>query len=87
MSNTELLLKKVEGIPPDYMPQIFDFIDQLKYQAPPLEKVRGSKLTHEEFAKDLAEIRRLGKDSTLTVDGFLEERWKDRDLEEAEYRE
>ncbi|GHT85470.1 hypothetical protein FACS1894137_09790 [Spirochaetia bacterium] len=69
---------------PDYMPQIFDFIDQLKHQALPVEKSGGSKITHEEFAADLAEIRRLCKGSSLTVDSFLEERWKERDLEEAE---
>jgi ABC-type branched-subunit amino acid transport system ATPase component len=38
MSNTELLLKKVEGLPPSYMTQIFDFIDQLKNKAPPVEQ-------------------------------------------------
>jgi hypothetical protein len=35
MSDTELLLKKVEGFPPDYMAQIFDFIDQLSHKATP----------------------------------------------------
>jgi hypothetical protein len=35
MSQTELLLKKVEGLSPDYMAQIFDFIDQLTHKAPP----------------------------------------------------
>jgi hypothetical protein len=34
MSQTELLLKKVEGLSPDYMAQIFDFIDQLKGECP-----------------------------------------------------
>ncbi|MHC6203102.1 hypothetical protein ACYULU_07895 [Breznakiellaceae bacterium SP9] len=34
MSQTDLLLEKVEGLSPDYMTQIFDFIDQLKHRGP-----------------------------------------------------
>ncbi|GHT74457.1 hypothetical protein FACS1894124_4370 [Spirochaetia bacterium] len=39
MSNAELLLKKVEGLSPEYMATIFDFIDQLKHKAPPAKKI------------------------------------------------
>jgi hypothetical protein len=59
---------------------ILDFPDP-----PPAKPDTAAK--HEEFARDLAEIRRLCKGSSLSVDSFLEERWKERDLEEAEYRE
>jgi hypothetical protein len=44
MSNTELLLKEIEGLPPDYMAQIFDFIDQLKHKASPVEKAAAAKV-------------------------------------------
>jgi hypothetical protein len=36
---------------------------------------------HEEFARNLAEIRALCKNSTVTVDSFLEERHAERDRE------
>ncbi|GHU52228.1 hypothetical protein FACS1894200_12760 [Spirochaetia bacterium] len=39
MSQTDLLLEKVDGLSPDYMSQIFDFIDQLKRKAPPSAQV------------------------------------------------
>jgi hypothetical protein len=42
MSNTELLLKKVEGLPPNSMTQIFDFIDQLKHKAAPVRQNKES---------------------------------------------
>ena len=35
MSQTDLLLEKVDGLSPDYMSQIFDFIDQLKRKDAP----------------------------------------------------
>ncbi|WP_041611040.1 hypothetical protein [Treponema primitia] len=34
MSDIELLLKKIEGLPPAYIAQVFDFIDQLTHKAP-----------------------------------------------------
>ena len=40
MSQTELLLKEVAGLSPDYMAQVFDFINQLKHKAPPGGKSR-----------------------------------------------
>jgi hypothetical protein len=54
----------------------------LEWAAPP-----STESAHEDFAKDLAEIRRLCKGSALSVDSFLEERRKERDLEEAGHRE
>ncbi|GHV81233.1 hypothetical protein AGMMS49944_30240 [Spirochaetia bacterium] len=47
---------------------------------------KGPKTTHEEFAKNLAELRLLCKGSTLTVDRFLEMRHEETEREEAEYR-
>jgi hypothetical protein len=37
MSNTELLLKEIEGLSPDYMNEILDFVGYLKHKTPPGE--------------------------------------------------
>jgi hypothetical protein len=83
MSLVELLLKEVEGLPPDYIAQIFDFIDRLKYKAPPAESPTGPARY-----KAIEELEGLGKrmGSALTVDRFLEMRHEETEREEAEYR-
>jgi hypothetical protein len=83
MSNTELLLKKVEGLSPVYMAQIFDFIDQIKHNAPLVEE---SPIQNRYKAID--DLEGLGKrmGSTLTVDRFLEMRHEETEREETEYR-
>jgi hypothetical protein len=48
MSNTELLMEKIEALPDSYMTQIFDFIDQLKHKVP-LQNTAEEKLS-ERFA-------------------------------------
>jgi hypothetical protein len=71
MSDTELLLKKVEGLSPYYMTQIFAFVDHLKHNALPVEK------PHEvNRYKAIEELEgfALKKGSKLTVDRFLEMR-------------
>jgi hypothetical protein len=40
MSQIELLLKKVEGLPPEYMDEVIDFIDHLKHKAPCPERYK-----------------------------------------------
>jgi hypothetical protein len=47
---------------------------------------KGSKRTHADVAKTIAELRRLCKGSSVTVDRILEEGWKETEREEAEYR-
>jgi hypothetical protein len=42
MSDTELLMKAIEELPPGYVPRIFDFIDQLKHNAPPVSDLRSA---------------------------------------------
>ena len=37
MSAAEMLLKKIEGLSPDYMAQVYAFIDQLTHAAPSVE--------------------------------------------------
>ncbi|GHV79015.1 hypothetical protein AGMMS49944_08060 [Spirochaetia bacterium] len=83
MSNTELLLKKIEGLPPDYMTRIFDFIDQLKHKAPPMstDNPPVCMSAREALTMGRGIAKRLG--STLTVDRFLELGRQDRILEDA----
>jgi hypothetical protein len=83
MSDAELLLKKVAGLPPDYMTTIFDFIDQLTHKAPPVKKLPTSNPY-----KAIEELSGFGlkKGSTLTVDRFLAMRHEETGHEEAEYR-
>jgi hypothetical protein len=85
MSDTELLLKEIEGLPPDYVAQIFDFVDQLKHTAPLVEQkeIRGKKPPLVQTTEALWE---LCKDASLTVDSFLEERHKEAEREEVENR-
>ncbi|GHU67552.1 hypothetical protein FACS189447_09810 [Spirochaetia bacterium] len=75
MSDTELLLKKVEGLPAGYMAQIFDFIDQLKHKVPPTGKTAAS-----EWVNPLkGRARALG--SKLTYNRFMEMQEADKNLE------
>jgi hypothetical protein len=37
MSNTELLLKEIEGLPAHYMGEVLDFVGYLKHKAPPTD--------------------------------------------------
>jgi hypothetical protein len=83
MSQTELLLKKVEGLPPDYMAQIFDFIDRLKYKAS-LSQTDPAQNPY----KAIEELEGFGLalGSKLTVERFLQMRREYTELEEAQYR-
>jgi hypothetical protein len=56
MSQTELLLKEIEGLPPDCMAQIFDFIDHLKHNASPVKKAPDP-----EQYRAIEELEGLGK--------------------------
>jgi hypothetical protein len=38
MSDAELLLKEIEGLPVNYMGEILDFVGYLKHKAPPVTK-------------------------------------------------
>jgi hypothetical protein len=62
------------------MEELIDFEGYLKH------KPSSATVNHEGFAKNLAEVRRLCKNSPVTVDGFIEMRRKERDMEEAQYR-
>jgi hypothetical protein len=82
MSDAELLMKEIDGLPANYMGEILDFVGYLKHKALPMVNA-STTARHEEFAKNLAEIRELCKGSSVTVDSFLEERHAERDCEET----
>jgi hypothetical protein len=77
MSNTELLLKEIEGLPPDSMGEILDFVGYIKHKAPQKQGL-GKKPPVDQT---LAEIWAICKNSTVSVDSFLEERHAERDRE------
>ncbi|GHV25187.1 hypothetical protein AGMMS4952_02330 [Spirochaetia bacterium] len=77
MSQTELLLKEVAELSPDYMAQVFDFINQLKYKAPPAEKAAvpmGSNPW----------LRGWSKDSGDTMEAYFERHRRDKEEELAQ---
>jgi hypothetical protein len=89
MSRTELFLKEIEGLPASYMGEILDFIGYLKHKAPLAEKTPPLKKDPGKLpplAQTMEKLWELCKDSSVTVDGFLEERHKETEREEAEYR-
>jgi hypothetical protein len=58
MTDTALLLKKVEGLPPGYMARILEFIDQLTQKAP-AERKREAEASPSQIMFDEA-ARALG---------------------------
>jgi hypothetical protein len=89
MSNAESLLKKVEGLPPDYMATIFDFIDQLKHKTSPVKKMptkNRSRAKKPPLAKTAEKLWKLCKDTPITADSLLEMRHEETEREAAEYR-
>jgi hypothetical protein len=89
MSDAELLLKKVAGLPPDYMATIFDFIDQLTHKTPPVKKIHAQSISRAKkppLAKTAETLWKLCKDAPITADSLLEMRHEETKREEAEYR-
>jgi hypothetical protein len=89
MSQTELLLKEIEGLPDIYMGKILDFVDQIKHNAPPVEETMQKKGFRGKppLAQTAEKLWDLCKDIPITVDSFLDERHAETEREEAEYRE
>jgi hypothetical protein len=81
MSDTELLLKEIEGLPPDYVAQIFDFIDQLKHKFPPVEKTKEPACAGEAIWVNPLKGRGKALGSKLTLDVFMEMQEADKKLE------
>lgn len=80
MSNTELLLKEIEGLPANYMGEVLDFVGYLRHKASPAEQA------FKENGADTAWVNPLkgrGKalGSKLTLDRFMEMQEADKKLE------
>ncbi|GHV63068.1 hypothetical protein AGMMS49587_11880 [Spirochaetia bacterium] len=90
MSNTELLLKEIEGLPAHCMGEVLDFVGYLKHKAPQENGATQKKrnlVRKPPLAQTMEELWELCKDAPITVDSFLEERHAETEREEAEYRE
>jgi hypothetical protein len=72
MSDTELLLKEIEGLPANYMGEILDFVGYLKHKAPP-----GNP------AVSLLDLRGSCK-GIDTMDAYFERKRADKALEDTE---
>ncbi|GHV23415.1 hypothetical protein FACS189494_11400 [Spirochaetia bacterium] len=58
MSNTELLLKEIEGLPANYMGEILDFVSYLKHKAPKMDAPAGSRRIDPELAAIVEEAEK-----------------------------
>jgi hypothetical protein len=75
MSDTELLLKEVEGLPAHYMGEILDFVGYLKHKAPPVEQAQGG--------KPAKSMRGILKGKGITITEFEKMQCEDLLLEEG----
>lgn len=69
MSQTELLMKEIEGLPSGAMAQIFDFINRLKYTARPDRNDEPEVSPAITFAEARRRIKALGVN--LSADRML----------------
>jgi hypothetical protein len=81
MSNTELLLKEIEGLPAHYMGEILDFVGYLKHKAPPVEKTKEPACAGETAWVNPLKGRAKALGSKLTLDVFMEMQEADKKLE------
>jgi hypothetical protein len=85
MPNAELLIKEAEGLPPEYFTVVLDLIKSLKQtavQSHTAAPIPGSHKRAIEECWGLAQ--RMG--FTFSSDQLLENRRKDKELEEAQFR-
>jgi hypothetical protein len=85
MPNTELLIKEAEGLPPEYFTVVLNLIRSLKQASTDFHTtvpVPGSHKRAIEECWGLA--KRMG--FTFSSDQLLENRRKDKELEEAQFR-
>ncbi|GHU63084.1 hypothetical protein FACS189445_6310 [Spirochaetia bacterium] len=85
MSNAELLMKEIEGLPADYMGEVLDFVGYLKHKAPPVLKAFKENGASKEdgAAAWVNPLKGRGKalGSKLTLDRFMEMQEADKKLE------
>ncbi|GHV96731.1 hypothetical protein AGMMS50293_30510 [Spirochaetia bacterium] len=88
MSQTELLLKEVEGLSPQLMEELIDFAGYLKHKPSPAVWGNVPKNRSENPYKAIEELEGLGlaKGSKLTLERFSEMQQEDIALEEAQFR-
>ncbi|GHT56907.1 hypothetical protein FACS1894109_07480 [Spirochaetia bacterium] len=80
MSNTELLLKEIEGLPAQYVGEILDFVGYLKHKAHPAEQAFRENGADAAWVNPLkGRAKALG--SKLTLDRFMEMQEADKKLE------
>jgi hypothetical protein len=71
MSNTELLLKEIEGLPANYMGEILDFVGYLKHKAPPAVKTSTTTTRAEPGRSDASEAGDKREADQRTLDPRL----------------
>jgi hypothetical protein len=87
MSDTELLMKEIEGLPADALAQIAAFVDQLTHKAPPAErplhtvKLFPDRKPHMTPQEALDRMCGMFADAKFSVDDLLEERRRDLERE------
>ncbi|GHT60417.1 hypothetical protein FACS1894109_18050 [Spirochaetia bacterium] len=79
MSNTELLLKEIEGLPADYLGEVIDFVGYLKHKASPMVKMSKDDGAVAWVNPLKGRAKALG--SKLTLDRFMEMQEADKKLE------
>jgi hypothetical protein len=88
MSQTELLIKEIEGLPAAYMEEVIDFVGYLKRKtAPPPERINPPAGRAENAYRAIEELEGFGLacGSTLTLEDFAERQKEDIEQEEEQY--
>jgi hypothetical protein len=85
MPNTELLIKEAEDLPPEYFMVILNLIRSLKQAAVVSHVVAPIPGSHKKAIEECWGLaKRMG--FTFSSDQLLENRRKDKELEEAQFR-
>jgi hypothetical protein len=82
MPDTELLIREVEGLPPEYLTVVLNLVRSLKQATAVSHATPGSHKKAIEECWGLA--KRMG--FAFSSDQLLENRRKDKELEEAQFR-
>jgi hypothetical protein len=85
MPNTELLIKEAEGLPPEYFTVVLNLIKSLKHAAIVSHAAAPMPGSHKKAIEECWGLaKRMG--FTFSSDQLLENRRKDKELEEAQFR-
>ncbi|GHV76104.1 hypothetical protein AGMMS49942_09250 [Spirochaetia bacterium] len=86
MSNTELLLKEIEKLPPDYVGEVLDFVGYLNDKVPLAQSLEYSRLKDVKKYPSLAAMRGCCK-GLDTMDEYFERKRVDKEKEEQQKRQ